>query len=90
MTPDLYGTWLEAGDNLQPIGDWIVRNWPNLAVALALIAFAVWAIRWGLRDDDRNTAWQHDCLKEWPHDRQELLDTCNTILAATNARKEDR
>lgn len=50
MTPDLYGAWLTAGTNLQPAGDWVVRNWPNLAIAVALAVFAAWSIGRALRD----------------------------------------
>lgn len=44
MTPDLYGAWLTAGNNLQPIGAWLAGGgaWlPILAVA-AVIVWRIW------------------------------------------------
>lgn len=43
MSADLYTAWLAAGD-------WVAANWPNLAIAAGLAAFAWWSIRRGLRD----------------------------------------
>jgi len=40
-TPDLYGTWLEAGDNLQRYGAWIAAHWIWLTVAASAITTTV-------------------------------------------------
>jgi len=45
VNPDLYGAWLTAGNGLQPVGAWIARNLPNLAVAAVLAVFAALTIR---------------------------------------------
>lgn len=50
MTSDLYAAWLTAGNHLQPYGNWIAVNWPNLAIALGIGAFGGWCIRRALRD----------------------------------------
>jgi hypothetical protein len=71
MTPDLYGAWLEAGDRLQPVGDWLGRNGINLAVAVVLFAFAAWAIRRSLRDASRRV---DDILADRPEPRQPGTD----------------
>jgi hypothetical protein len=49
MNPDLYAAWLTAGNNLQPVGDWIGRNWIWLAAAVVAAGFAWWALRRELR-----------------------------------------
>lgn len=49
MNPDLYGAWLTAGNNLQPVGDWLVANWAWLAAAAVPAGFAWWALRRELR-----------------------------------------
>lgn len=49
MNPDLYGAWLTAGNNLQPVGAWIGRNWAWLAAAALAAGFAWWALRRELR-----------------------------------------
>lgn len=50
MTPNLYGAWLTAGDNLQPYGAWLAHNWPNLAIAASIAYLGYRIIRWSLRD----------------------------------------
>lgn len=52
MTPDLYGAWLTAGNNLQPVGTWLTHNWMWLAVAAAF-PFAIWALVEAVGDDYR-------------------------------------
>ena len=52
MNPDLYAAWLTAGNNLQPVGEWIARNWWWIATTIAAL-FAAWAIRRALRDASR-------------------------------------
>jgi hypothetical protein len=49
MNPDLYGAWLTAGNNLQPVGAWIGANWIWLAAAALAAGFAWWALRRELR-----------------------------------------
>jgi hypothetical protein len=54
VNPDLYGAWLAAGNNLQPIGEWLLGDgaWvPVLAVA-AVIIWRTWRAR--PRDDYRS------------------------------------
>lgn len=45
MNPDLYGAWLEAGNNLQPYGAWIAAHWIWLAVAASFLAIAFHILR---------------------------------------------
>lgn len=52
MTPDLYAAWLTAGNNLQPVGEWIGGSWTGL-VALAVAAAALWVVWWSIHDDTR-------------------------------------
>lgn len=52
MSPEVRHAWLTAGD-------WVVANWPNLAIAAGLLVFAAWAIRrsiQALRGADRIVA----------------------------------
>lgn len=37
-TPDLYGAWLTAGNNLQPYIGWAVAHWIWLVVAASATA----------------------------------------------------
>lgn len=53
MTVDVYAAWLTAGETLRPYGDWIIANWPWLAVAAGAL-LAVWAVAWSCRDDYRS------------------------------------
>lgn len=46
MTPEVRQAWLNAGD-------WVVANWPNLAIAAGLLAFAWWSIRRAARKVDQ-------------------------------------
>jgi hypothetical protein len=68
---DVYGTWLEAGNNLQPYGAWIARNWPNLTTALALAAFACWSIRKASRRVDNALAELHHDTDQQRKERQQ-------------------
>jgi hypothetical protein len=49
MNPDLYGAWLTAGNNLQPVGAWLGGNWIWLAAAVVAAGFAWWVLRRELR-----------------------------------------
>jgi hypothetical protein len=49
MNPDLYGAWLTASNNLQPVGAWLGRNWIGLGAAVVAAGFAWWALRRELR-----------------------------------------
>jgi len=49
MNPDLYGAWLTAGNNLQPVGDWLAGNWIWLTAVVVAAGFAWWALRRELR-----------------------------------------
>lgn len=49
MNPDLYGAWLTAGNNLQPVGAWIGRNWIWLTAVVVAAGAAWWALRRELR-----------------------------------------
>lgn len=75
MSPDLYAAWLTAGNNLQPYGDWLAHNWPNLAAALGLGAFGGWCIRRALRDRHHLPAAFDNTP---PHDDDALI-TCRRI-----------
>ena len=66
-TPDLYGAWLTAGDNLQPIVGWIGAHWWLIPV-LAAAAFAAWAIGRELRDANRKI---DAALAELDHDNDQ-------------------
>jgi len=68
-TPDLYAAWLTAGNNLQPVGEWIARNWWWIASAIAAL-FAAWAIPRALRRADRQIAAIHADLTQ-PEPRRE-------------------
>lgn len=61
MNVDLYGAWLTAGNNLQPLGDWIGAHWIGLAAAITAITLAWLALRRASRQvgqilRDENTA----------------------------------
>lgn len=68
MIPDdVYGAWLTAGNNLQPVGAWISANWPNLAAAASLTVVAWRLIRWAIRPHipaapDNQPPADHDAL----------------------------
>ena len=102
MTPDLHAAWLTAGNNLQPIGDWLTAHWVPLAILAALLVAAAWAIRKHIRGgidyrtrNDRTAAHRITRTEDRPepgqpgHDNQ-LLRQCNQILAATENRKESQ
>lgn len=46
LAPEVRQAWLTAGD-------WVVANWPNLAIAAVLSAFAWWSIRRASRRVDQ-------------------------------------
>lgn len=46
LAPEVRQAWLTAGD-------WVVANWPNLAIAAALAAFAWWSLRRAARKVDQ-------------------------------------
>ena len=67
MTVDLYGAWLAAGNNLQPVGDWLIGHWIGLGVAAVAAGFAWWALRRELRDaNERVTAILADQPQQQP------------------------
>jgi len=53
MNPDLYGAWLTAGNNLQPLGDWLIGHWIGLTAAAVAAGAAWWALRKASRQVDR-------------------------------------
>jgi hypothetical protein len=75
MTPNLYGAWLTAGDNLQPYGAWLAHNWPNLAIAASIAYIGYRIIRWSLRDTRYLPAAPDNVP---PHD-DDLLIVCRRI-----------
>ncbi|MCX4809052.1 hypothetical protein OG601_47040 [Streptomyces sp. NBC_01239] len=62
MNPDLYAAWLTAGNNLQPVGAWIGRNWIWLAAAVVAAGVAWWALR-------RANQQVADALRDEPDDK---------------------
>jgi hypothetical protein len=42
VSPDVYGAWLTAGNNLQPAGAWLADWWPFLT-GTAVLAVIGWA-----------------------------------------------
>ncbi|MFJ9633718.1 hypothetical protein ACIRU8_39100 [Streptomyces sp. NPDC101175] len=99
MNVDLYGAWLTASNNLQPVGDWIGGNWQWLAIPLTSALFAWWAIRHDGRC--RHTAraraaarhiqsYDPPTIQTEPGSDTDDLITCLHILDATHqqARKE--
>lgn len=68
MNPDLYAAWLNAGNNLQPVGDWLGRNWIWLAAAVVAAGFAWWALRRELRGASERVA---DILADQPQRQPE-------------------
>lgn len=75
MTPDLYGAWLTAGNNLQPVGAWLTTNWPNLAIAVSIGSIGIGIIRWSLRDTRHLPAAPDN---QPPHDTDALI-VCRRI-----------
>jgi predicted negative regulator of RcsB-dependent stress response len=65
VSADLYAAWLTAGNNLQPVGAWIARNWTNLAAAvvLAVAASVIWR---ALRRADRQITAIHADFSDKP------------------------
>lgn len=100
MTVDLYAAWLTAGNNLQPIGDWLARNWIWLVASASAAATAWWTVRRWIRTGhhhtarDREAAWHIQCtdpptVQTAPGSDRNDLTTCLNILDATEqARKE--
>jgi hypothetical protein len=79
VTPDLYAAWLTAGDRLQPAGQWVAGNWPNLGIAALLAVFAAWCIRYGIHG-----------LRHADRVATAALTELDQHHNADNARKEDR
>jgi hypothetical protein len=78
MNPDLYGAWLTAGNNLQPVGAWLGRNWIWLGAAVMAAGIAWWALRRELRAaGDQVTAILAEPATQntdWGTDDELLLD----------------
>jgi hypothetical protein len=53
MNVDLYGAWLTAGNNLQPVGDWLIGHWIWLVAAVVAAGVAWWALRRAGRQVDQ-------------------------------------
>lgn len=53
MTRDLYAAWLTAGNNLQPVGEWLATGgaWLPILTVAAVIIWRTWRVR--PRDDQR-------------------------------------
>jgi hypothetical protein len=66
VTPDLYGAWLTAGSNLQPVGAWIGGHWVWLAVAASAV-FSAWVWLDAILDDHR-TRNDHRTLRAAAYD----------------------
>jgi hypothetical protein len=49
VTPDLYGAWLTAGNNLQPYIGWAVGHWIDLAIGASFLVLGLRILRWALR-----------------------------------------
>ena len=92
-TTDLHAAFLLAGNDLQPYGNWIAANWPNLAIAVTLLAFGVWAVWFNLRRAIAYDRKQEAALAAteapilepgtWGPTAGDF-ETCNAILTATN------
>lgn len=63
MTPDLYGAWLTAGNNLQPIGDWIVDFVLTVGPGCLLCA-AMWLAIWAWDKASPALARRHQRRRE--------------------------
>ncbi len=75
MNPDLYGAWLTAGNNLQPVGAWLGRNWIWLTAAVVAAGAAWWALRRELRGaGDQVTAILADQPQRQPEQQQPGTD----------------
>lgn len=99
--PDLYGAWLTAGNNLQPIGDWLTTHWLGLAMLTGGLTLVAWSVRSYIRashDDQRTrndraraqriTRTQDRTEPGMPGHDDQLLQQCHQILHATENRKE--
>ena len=53
MTVDLYEAWLTAGNNLQPVGDWIGAHSVWIVAAAVAAGAAWWALRRASRQVDQ-------------------------------------
>jgi hypothetical protein len=85
MTVDLYGAWLAAGNNLQPVGAWLGRNWIGLTAAVLAAGFAWWALRRELRAaDDQVTAILADRPQRQPGTDAGLYLDCVAIYGDCN------
>ncbi len=101
-TPDVYGAWLTAGNNLQPVGDWLADHWIGLAILAAGLAAVAWSVRAFTRSahadqrtrNDRAAAQRITRFEDRPEpptpgDDEQLLRQCHDICPEL-ARKEDR
>lgn len=80
MNPDLYGAWLTAGNNLQPLGAWLGRNGIWLAAVVVVAGFAWWALRRELRAaNDHVTAILADQPQRQPGTDVRLYLDCVAI-----------
>jgi hypothetical protein len=90
MSPEVRHAWLNAGD-------WVVANWPNLAIGVTAVAIvcAIWRIRPGddYRSRNDRVAAQRTLRTDPPREtpapgsNDDLLDACNAIYPDF-ARKE--
>ncbi|MET7688042.1 hypothetical protein ABZT06_08680 [Streptomyces sp. NPDC005483] len=70
MTPDVYGAWMAAGNNLQTVGAWLAGDgaWVPIAAVAAVIVWRTWRIRprddYRSRNDQRQAAEATACA---PH-----------------------
>ena len=99
--PDVYAAWLTAGNNLQPVGDWLGAHWLGLAMLTCGLTLVAWSVRNFIRashDDqrtrnDRAMAQRITRTQNRPeppapgHDNQ-LLRQCHNICPEL-ARKQD-
>jgi len=72
MTPEVRHAWLTAGD-------WVVANWPNLATAAVLSAFAWWSIRRAVRQVDQILHTNPPAIDSQPGTDTDLLLDCIAI-----------
>lgn len=73
MNADLYAAWLTAGNNLQPIGEWLAGGGAWLVPAIVAAVFAAWAIRQSLRDASKRV---DAILADQPGTDDQLLEQC--------------
>ncbi|MGW1744513.1 hypothetical protein ACWCRD_02625 [Streptomyces sp. NPDC002092] len=86
MNPDLYGAWLTASTNLQPVGAWLAANWGWLTAAIAAAAFAAYTIRRAVRRASRTV----DQILAEPSAEQQQPGTDSGLLLDCIAIYSDR